>query len=66
VKPIKLRFQATSARLEASVTKMMRKLDELKPVEKLQRIAGSSIQWLRQPMGQAHSHRTPAGAREKR
>src|SRR5579862_482964 len=65
VKPIKLRLQATGALLEASVTRIAHKLDELKPVEKLQRLAGTSIQWLRQPMRPVHSHRTPAGTREK-
>ena len=67
VRPIKLRLQATTALLEASVTRMMQKLDELKPVEKLQRLAGTSIQWLRQPMRPvAHPHRTPAAPRQKR
>lgn len=64
VRPIKLRLQATSALLEASVTRIVHKLDELKP--RLQHLAGTSIQWLRQPMGAAHSHRTPAAPRQKR
>ena len=63
--PIKLRLQATSARLEASVTQIMQKVDELKALEKLQRLAGSSLQWLRQPMRTANSHRTPVGTRQK-
>jgi general secretion pathway protein A len=58
-RPIKLRLQATSARLEASVTRMVHKLDELKALERLQRLAGTSIQWLRQPM-------RPAAQRQKR
>ncbi len=67
VRPIKLRLQATTARLEASVTRMVHKLDELKAFERLQRFAGTSIQWLRQPMRPAaHSHRTPAAPRQKR
>lgn len=67
--PIKARLRATGARLEArleaSVTRMMHKLDELKAVEKLQRIADSSMHWLRQPMGAAQSHRTPDGTTQK-
>ncbi len=66
VRPIKLRLQETSALLEASLTRVVQKLDELKPVEKLQRLAGTSIQWLRQPMRPVHSHRTPAAPRQKR
>lgn len=65
--PIKARLRATGARLEASVTRIVHsvaeKLDELKPVEKLQRLADTSMHWLRQPM--RHSHRTPFGTREK-
>ena len=64
--PIKLRLQATSARLESSVAQIVHKLDELKALERLQRFAGSSIQWLRQPMRPMHSHRTSATPRQKR
>lgn len=65
VKPIALRLRATTgALLEASVTRIKHKLDELKPVEKLHRIAENSMHWLRQPMGPAH--RTPVGTKEKR
>jgi hypothetical protein len=62
-KPIAQRFRATGALLEASVTRIRHKLDELKVVEKLQRIAENSMHWLRQPMRPAH--RTPIGTREK-
>jgi hypothetical protein len=62
-KPIAQRFRATGALLEASVTRIRHKLDELKAVEKLQRIAENSMHWLRQPMRPAH--RTPIGTREK-
>jgi hypothetical protein len=64
-KPIKWRFRATSARLEASVTRIIHKLDELRAVERLQRLAGSSIEWLRQPMRPANSNRSPAGPKQK-
>jgi type II secretory pathway predicted ATPase ExeA len=63
-KPIALRFRATGALLEASVTRIKHKLDELKAVEKLQRIAGSSMHWLRQPMRPAN--RSAVGTRQKR
>jgi hypothetical protein len=64
VKPIALRFKATGAALlEASVTRIKHKLDELKAVEKLQRFAENSMHWLRQPMGPVR--RTPVGTREK-
>ncbi|HEV3481864.1 MAG TPA: AAA family ATPase [Candidatus Acidoferrales bacterium] len=63
VKPIALRFRATGALLEASVTRIKHKLDELKTVEKLQHIAESSMHWLRQPMRPAH--RAPVGTRQK-
>ena len=67
--PIKARLRATGARLEASVTRIMHtlneKLDELRAVEKLQRLADTSMRWLRQPMRPTHSHRSPFGTREK-
>ena len=64
VKPMALRFKATTgALLEASVTRIKRKLDELNAVEKLQHIAESSMHWLRQPMRPVH--RTPVGTRQK-
>lgn len=64
VRPIALRLRATTgALLEASITRIKHKLDELKAVEKLQHFAENSMHWLRQPMRQ--SHRTPVGTREK-
>jgi hypothetical protein len=63
-RPMALRFRATSAKVEASVTRMIHKLDELKPVETLQRLAGNSLQWLRQPMRPVN-HRVLAERREK-
>jgi type II secretory pathway predicted ATPase ExeA len=64
VKPIALRLRTTTgALLEASVTRIKHKLDELRAVEKLQRFAETSIRWLRQPIGSVH--RTPVGPREK-
>lgn len=64
VKPIALRLRAkTGALLEASVTRVKHKLDELKAVEKLHHIAESSMHWLRQPMRPVH--RTPVETREK-
>jgi hypothetical protein len=64
VKPIALRLRTTTgALLEASVTRIKHKLDELRAVEKLQRFAQTSIRWLRQPIGSVH--RTPFGTREK-
>lgn len=62
-KPIAVRFRATGALLEASVTRIKHKLDELKAVEKLQHIAESSMHWLRQPM--RSMHRAPVGTRQK-
>jgi hypothetical protein len=64
-KPVALRFRATSAKVEASVTRMIRKLDELKAMEKLQRLAGNSLQWLRQPMRPTHLPRVLTERREK-
>jgi general secretion pathway protein A len=46
-----------SARLEASFTRMKHKLDEAKVLEKLHRLAGHSLRWLRQPMGASHPQR---------
>jgi hypothetical protein len=71
--PIKALLRVTSARLEASATRIMHttvarimhKLDELNAVEKLQRLADSAMHWLRQPMRSMHSHRPPFGTREK-
>ena len=64
-KPVALRFRATSAKVEVSVTHMIRRLDELKAMEKLQRLAGNALQWLRQPMRPTHLHRVLAERREK-
>jgi hypothetical protein len=44
---------------------MIRKLDELKAMEKLQRLAGNSLQWLRQPMRPTHLPRVLTERREK-
>ncbi len=64
-KPVALRFRATSAKVEASVTRMIHKLDELKAMEKLQRLAGNSLQWLRQPMRPTHLPRVLTERRQK-
>lgn len=64
VKPIALRLRATTgALLDASVTRIKHKLDELKAVEKLQHIAQSSMHWLRQPM--RPMHRSAVGTRQR-